>query len=57
MSMLTHIPFKYERIGDMADNTGLGDFIYTMDNKSGYWQVPMHESMYINLGMQWGGAI
>lgn len=31
--------FKYERIADMADITRPGDFIYTTDDKSGYWQV------------------
>lgn len=51
-----YVSFKYERIADVADITGPGDFGYTTDDKSGYWQVTVHESMRTYLGMEWGGT-
>lgn len=60
MSVNTHveyIPFKYDRIADMADITGPEDFFYTTVDKSGYWQMSIHESMHTYLGMEWGGTV
>lgn len=50
-----YVPFKYEEIADVANNTGLGDFLNTAEDNSGYWQVSMHESMRNCWGMEWGG--
>lgn len=52
-------PSKYERIVEMAHThtTGPGDFPYTKDDKSGYWQVSTHESTHAYLRMEWGGNV
>lgn len=52
-----YVPFKYERVADMVEIRGPGDYIYTMNNKSGYWQMSMHESMHTYLGMKWNDSV
>ena len=39
---LKYEPLKYDRLQDLMDIIGLGDFMTTSNDKSGYWQLDMH---------------
>jgi len=50
-------PVKYERVQDVAHLAEEGDFAFTTDDKSGYWQVPMHPAMWKYLAFMVGGRV
>lgn len=53
---LKYMPLKYERIGDVAHFVLPDDFLYTTDDKSGYWHVPVHPHFWQYLGFSWEGV-
>jgi hypothetical protein len=36
--------FQYERLTDLPNLFAKDDYMYTTDDKSGYWHVPLHPS-------------
>ena len=54
-AFMRHRPLKYEQLQDLADYLRPEDFMYVTDDKSGYWQLSMHPSMYTYLAMEWEG--
>lgn len=54
---LRYRPVKYERLQDMPALLRPGDYLYTTDDKSGYWQLPLHPSAYTFLAMEWDGEL
>ena len=39
-------PVQYERLSEVADMAMEGDYAFTTDDKSGYWQCPLHVEMW-----------
>lgn len=39
-------PVRYERVEDVAGLAEPGDWAFSTDDKSGYWQVPLHPAMW-----------
>ena len=52
---LRHRGVKYERLSDVRDYLTPEDWLYTTDDKSGYWQLPLHLSEWTYFAMQWQG--
>ena len=50
-------PVQYERLGEMVQLAEEGDYAFTTDDKSGYWQCAMHPSMWKYLAFEVGGRI
>ena len=54
---LRYQPLKYERLGDIPSLAEEGDFAFTTDDKSGYWQCPLHPAMWKYLCFQVGSKV
>ena len=54
---LQYSPLKYERLGDLPNLAEDGDFAFTTDDKSGYWQCPLHPAMWKYLAFQVEGKV
>jgi len=50
---MEYFTVKYEGVRDLVDIIQLGDFMSTSDDKSGYWQLPLHPDMWQYMGMAW----
>ena len=46
-------PLKYESILDVRGFVQKGDCLFTTDDKSGYWNLLLHPSMYRYVAFQW----
>jgi hypothetical protein len=49
---LRHRGVKYERLSDVHDYLTPEDWLYTTDDRSGYWQLPLHPSEWTYFAMQ-----
>jgi hypothetical protein len=49
-----YLPVKYEQLGDLVPLAEEGDFAFTTDDKSGYWQLPLHPTMWKYLAFKVG---
>lgn len=49
-------PLKYDRIRDVADFIHPDDYLYTTDDKSGYWHVPIHPQFWKYLAFNLEGV-
>jgi hypothetical protein len=47
--------FKYESIKSVPDLCAPGDFLFTVDLKSGYHHIDMYQEHWQYLGFQWRG--
>ena len=54
---MEHWPVKYERLLDLVDLLGSGDYMSTSDDKSGYWQLPLHPDMWQYVAFEWRDKI
>lgn len=54
---LKHSPLRYEHLGDLVHLADEGDLAFTTDDKSGYWQCPMHPAMWKYLAFSVGGKL
>ena len=54
-SMYAH--FGYEKLSDVPQYLQLGDWFVLTDAKSGYHHVPMHESSWQYLAIEWQGRL
>ena len=54
-TFMEHLPVKYERLQDLVDLLQQGDLMSTSDDKSGYWQLPLHPKMWQYMGFEWRG--
>ena len=52
-----YLRFKYETLRDFVSQLQQGDWLITLDFKSGYHHVPMHPEAFPYLGVQLGGQI
>ena len=52
---MQHLPVKYERLQDLVDLLHSEDYMSTSDDKSGFWQLPLHPSMWQYVGFEWRG--
>ncbi len=50
---MEYFPVKYEGVRDLVDIIQRGDFMSTSDDKSGYWQLPLHPDMWQYMGIAW----
>lgn len=50
-------PVKYEQLSDVVDYLSADDYMYTTDDKSGYWQLPLHPDTYQYLAIEWQGEV
>ena len=50
-------PTKYEKLQDLVDMVEEGDFLISSDDKSGYWQMPLHPSMWEYVAFQFQGKV
>ncbi|GAX86439.1 hypothetical protein CEUSTIGMA_g13849.t1 [Chlamydomonas eustigma] len=48
---------QYERLSDASHLAGPGDFAFSTDDKSGYWQIPLHPAMWKYLAFTWEGRV
>ncbi|GAX85997.1 hypothetical protein CEUSTIGMA_g13413.t1 [Chlamydomonas eustigma] len=48
---------QYERLSDVSHLAGPGDFAFSTDDKSGYWQLPLHPAMWKYLAFMWEGRV
>ena len=53
---LRYEPLQYEKLLDLTHIIQQGDYMSTSDDKSGYWQLDMHPSMWQFIGFQYKGA-
>lgn len=57
-NLFMEIPaLKYERVTDVAHYLQPTDFMFTTDDKSGYWNLLLHPSMYEYAAFEWHGKI
>ena len=59
MYINTHMkyePVRYETLTDLSDMIEEGDYLTTSDDKSGYWQIPLHPDMWTYVGIEHKGA-
>lgn len=42
--LMEHWSVNYERLLDLVDLLGSGDYVSTSDDKSDYWQLPLHQT-------------
>ena len=54
---LRYQPVQYERLGDVMQLAEEGDYAFTTDDKSGYWQCAMHPSMWRYLAFEVNGRV
>nr|AAM94957.1 reverse transcriptase [Volvox carteri f. nagariensis] len=52
---LRYRPVKYERLAEVPSYLLPEDWLYTTDDKSGYWQLSLHEREHTYLAMRWRG--
>lgn len=45
-SFMAYEPVKYEQLQDLVDMIEKEDYLIFSDDKSGFWQVPLHPSMW-----------
>lgn len=50
-------PLSYEQVADAAGYVQPTDYLYTTDDKSGYWQLPVHPDMWQYLAVEWQGTL
>ena len=48
-------PLKYESLADLPGFLHKGDFMFTTDDKSGYWNLLLHPDMYRFAAFEWQG--
>ncbi|KXZ41104.1 hypothetical protein GPECTOR_793g15 [Gonium pectorale] len=48
---------KYESVKDMPGYLRRGSFMFTTDDKSGYWNLQLHPSMYPYAAFEWQGRV
>ena len=51
-SYMEYQPVKYENIQALMDMVEKGDYLISSDDKSGYWQMPLHPSMWEYVAFQ-----
>lgn len=51
-SYMEYQPVKYENIQALMDMVEEGDYLISSDDKSGYWQMPLHPSMWEHIAFQ-----
>ncbi|KXZ48194.1 hypothetical protein GPECTOR_29g101 [Gonium pectorale] len=54
---LRYVRFKYEQAAELPDLVGPDDLLFTTDDKKGYWQIPLHPSVYQYLAFRWDGRL
>lgn len=54
-AFLEHQPLQYEKLQDLINLIGQGDYMTSSDDKSGYWQLDMHPDMWQYLGFEYKG--
>jgi hypothetical protein len=55
-SFLQVVPFKYESIWSVVDLCQPKDYLFTMDLKSGYHHIDIHQRDWQYLGFEWNGS-
>jgi len=53
--MTKYEPLRYEQLADMRNYVKPGDYATTTDEKSGYYHIPLHPSMWTYYGICWEG--
>lgn len=53
---MRYIQVRYERLTDLVDMLGPDYYMSTSDDKSGYWQLPLHPNMWQYAGFELDGA-
>lgn len=53
---LTHVKFKYEGIPRLSELLDEGDWMFSIDLKSGYHHVDIHPANWTYLGFYWDGS-
>ncbi|KXZ40999.1 hypothetical protein GPECTOR_1018g286 [Gonium pectorale] len=48
---------KYESVKDLPGYLRRGSFMFTTDDKSGYWNLQLHPSMYPYAAFEWQGRV
>ena len=51
-SFMAYEPVKYEQLKDLVDMVEKEDYLISSDDKSGFWQVPLHPSMWKYVAFQ-----
>lgn len=57
MHAYRYLRFRYETLKDLVAQLEQGDWLITLDFKSGYHHVPMHPDTYPYLGVELGGQV
>ena len=55
-SHMKYEPVRYEKLTDLTDMVQQGDYLTTSDDKSGYWQIPLHPDMWTYVGIEHKGV-
>jgi hypothetical protein len=50
-------PVQYERLSEIPHLAEVGDFAFSTDDKSGYWQCALHPAMWKYLAFQFEGRV
>ena len=50
-------PLKYERVTDLAAYVQKEDYLFTTDDKSGYWNLLLHPAMRTIAAFEWEGEL
>ena len=50
-------PVRYERLLDLKDMVEPEDYLTTSDDKSGYWQLPLHPSVWKYVDFEFEGQV
>lgn len=53
--LLKYMPLRYEQLTDVPHYAQPGDWATTTDEKSGYYHIPLHPSMWTHFGVCWEG--
>jgi hypothetical protein len=53
--LLQYAPVRYEQLKDIASYAKPGDWATCTDEKSGYYHLPLHPSMWTHFGICWQG--
>jgi hypothetical protein len=53
--LLRYEPLRYEQLADVKEYAKPGDWATTTDEKSGYFHIPLHPSMWTHFGIHWQG--
>jgi hypothetical protein len=54
---LKYKEFSYERLVDAGALFAKGDWMYSTDDTSGYWHIPLHSSAWPYVAFQWDGRV